>query len=310
MDRAVGTTAQQAARDAFTSLATRLAAEQAAGIVAMRAVHDAWAAELFTLPDGAHVGRTELGGVACETVRAAGVSSDRRILHFHGGGFVIGSPSGYHPFGAVLSDSCAATVILPDYGLSPEHSPQAQVQDAVAVYRALLDGGADSANIVVSGDSAGGGLALGLLIALRDAGDPLPPCGVAMSPWADGTLSGDSVKDNGETDAIVGAEFLSGLADLRFGEDGDRRDPLASPVFADYTGIPPLLLFASRAETLRDDAVRVAEKARGDGVKVELELYADMVHVWLVFAGQLEEADRAVAQVGAFVAAHAGGGSA
>ncbi len=303
----MGTTAQQAARDAFMSLATRLAAEQAAGIVAMRAVHDAWAAELFTLPDGAEVSQTELGGVGCEVVRAAGLSSQRTFLHFHGGGFVIGSPQGYHPFGAVLSDSCAATVILPDYGLSPEHSPRAQVRDALAVYRALLAGGSDPAEVVISGDSAGGGLALGLLIALRDAGQPLPACGVAMSPWADGTLSGDSVEENAEADAIVGPEFLSGLADLRFGEDGDRRDPLASPLFADYSGIPPLLLFASQAETLRDDAVRVAEKARAAGVEVELELYDEMVHVWLVFAGQLEEADRAVAQVAAFVDGHAGG---
>ena len=180
----------------------------------------------------------------------------------------------------------------------------------MSVYRALLAGGADPANVVISGDSAGGGLALGLLIALRDAGDPLPSCAVAMSPWADGTLSGDSVKANGETDAIVGAEFIGGLADLRFGEDGDRRDPLASPLFADWSGIPPLLLFASQAETLRDDAVRVAERARAAGVEVELELYDDMVHVWLVFAGQLEEADRAVEQVAAFVHAHASGGSA
>jgi epsilon-lactone hydrolase len=299
------TARQQAARDAFTSLATRLAAERAAGIVAMRAVHEAWSAELFTLPDDAHVSQSRLGGVTCEVVRAAGVSSDRTIVHFHGGGFVIGSPRGYHPFGAVLSESCAATVILPDYGLSPEHSPAAQVQDAVSLYRALMAGGADPGAVVISGDSAGGGLALGLLIALRDAGDPLPCCGVAMSPWADGTLSGDSVKENAETDAIVGPEFIGGLADLRFGEDGDRRDPLASPLFADWSGIPPLLLFASRAETLRDDAVRVAEKARAAGVEVSLELYDDMVHVWLVFAGQLEEADRAVAQVAAFVNAHA-----
>jgi monoterpene epsilon-lactone hydrolase len=305
----VSTTAQQAARDAFTSLATRLAAEQAAGIVAMRAVHEAWAAELFTMPDDAAVSEIELGGLACEVVRAAGVASDRTIVHFHGGGFVIGSPSGYHPFGAVLSSSCDATVILPAYGLSPEHSPSAQVQDAVTAYRALLAGGADPANVVISGDSAGGGLALGLLVALRDAGDPLPACGVAMSPWADGTLSGDSVKENADTDAIVGPEFLAGLADLRFGEDGDRRDPLASPLFADWSRIPPLLLFASRAETLRDDAVRVAEKARAAGVSVELELYDDMVHVWLVFAGQLEEADRAVAKVATFVDGHAGGGS-
>ncbi len=298
---------QQAARDAYTALATRVAAERAAGIVAMRAVHDAWAAELFTLPDGAEVRKSDLGGVACRLVRAAGITSDRTIVHFHGGGFVIGSPSGHDPFGAVLSERCAATVILPEYGLSPEHSPSAQVQDAITVYRALLAGGAVPANVVISGDSAGGGLALALLLALRDAGEPQPACAVAMSPWTDGTLSGDSVKENAEADEIVGPEFLAGLADLRFGEDGDRRDPLASPLFADWRGIAPLLLFASRAETLRDDATRVADKARAAGVEVQLELYHDMVHVWLVFAGQLEEADRAVAQMAAFVDSHAGG---
>jgi acetyl esterase/lipase len=297
---------QQAARDAYTALATRLAAEQAAGIVAMRAIFDAWSAELFTLPEDAELSETELGGVVCAVVRAPGARSARTILHFHGGGFVIGSPAGCRAFGAVLSDRCSARVVLPDYRLAPEHPAAAQMQDAVAAYRALLAGGADPAGVVLSGDSAGGGLALGLLIALRDAGDPLPSCCVAMSPWTDGTLSGDSVRENAEADAIVGAEFLAGLAEMRFGEDGDRRNPLASPLFADWQGVPPLLLFASRAETLRDDSIRLAEKARAAGVAVQLELYDDMVHVWPFFVGQLEEADRAVAQLTAFVNAHLG----
>jgi acetyl esterase/lipase len=283
------------------TLATRMAAAQAAGILALRAVFESWCEELFTLPGAAKVSETELGGVHCDVVEMPGARPDRTILHFHGGGYVIGSPRAYRPLGAVLSRSCEAAVILPDYRLAPEHPSEAPVQDALAAYRALLANGTEPGGVVVSGDSAGGGLALALMIALRDSGEPLPACCVAMSPWTDGTLSGDSVQENADTDPIVIPDLIAAMVAMRFGEDGDRRDPLASPLFADWRGVPALLLFASRAETLRDDSIRVAEKARKAGVDVQLELYDDMVHVWPFFAGRLAEADRAVEQMAAFV---------
>ena len=302
-------TQQEAAREAYLSLATQLAAEQAVGIVAMRAVFDAWSEELFPMPDGTVVDPVKLGDVPCEIVQAPGVRADRTIVHFHGGGFVIGSPRAYRAMGSVLSSHCAARVVIPDYRLAPEHQSPAPAEDALAVYRALLADGTDPADIVISGDSAGGGLALSLLIGLRDAGEPLPACCAVMSPWADATLSGDSVAENGAADPIVAPKFIAAMAEMRFGDDDDREDPLVSALFADWHGIPPLLLFASRVETLRDDAVRVAEKARAAGVDATLELYDDMVHVWPFFYGQLPEADLAIEQYTAFVLAHARRGS-
>jgi epsilon-lactone hydrolase len=297
----VATTQQAAAREAYMSLATRLAAEQAVGIVAMRVVFDPWSEEFFPMPDGTVVDPGKLGGVACETVLAPGVSAERTILHFHGGGFVIGSPRAYRAMGSVLSSQCVARLVIPDYRLAPEHHATAPIEDALAVYRALLAEGTDPARVVISGDSAGGGLALSLLIALRDAGEPLPACCVVMSPWADGTLSGASIDENGANDPIVAPEFIAALAEMRFGDDTDREDPLVSPLFAEWHGIPPLLLFASQVETLRDDAVRVAEKAREARVDATLELYDDMVRVWPFFYGQLPEADQAIARYAAFV---------
>jgi epsilon-lactone hydrolase len=294
-------TAQQAARDAYTSLSNRLTAAQAGGIAAMRTVFDEWSDELFPVPPEAECEDVELGGVAGIRVRMPGAIVDRTVVHFHGGGFVIGSPPPYRAMAAAISRSCRASVVLPDYRLAPEHPPAAPVEDGLAVYRALLGGGVDPAGVFVSGDSAGGGLTVAVLTAIRDAGERSPAGGVAMSPWTDGTLSGASVTENAQNDPIVTPETLAGMAMMRFGEDGDRRDPVASPLFAELGGLPPLQLFASTIETLRDDSVRVAEKARAAGVEVELELYPDMVHVWQFFAGQLPEADQALQQMGAFI---------
>jgi acetyl esterase/lipase len=214
---------------------------------------------------------------------------------------VLGSPQGHRAFAARLSAGAAVRVILPGYRLAPEHGPAEPVQDAVTAYRALVAEGTSPAHVVISGDSAGGGLALAALIALRDAGEPMPAGCVALSPWTDATLSAASIAANAERDVFISPAFLSTLALMRFGPDGDREDPLASPAFASWAGIPPLLLFASSTETLRDDSVTVFEKARAAGVNAQLEIYEDMVHVWPFFSEWLPEGRRAIDQIAAFV---------
>lgn len=298
--------AAQRAKDACIALATKLARDPEAVAADLREVYDRWTEEAFAIPEDTEIQPCEFGEVACLRVRAAAVrsaslSTEPTLLHLHGGAYVTGSAHAYRAFAAQLSAGTGATVIVPDYRLAPEHGPLASLEDAVAVHRGLLQGDVDAGSLVISGDSAGGGLALAALLALRDAGDPLPAGGVAMSPWTDATLSSDSVTENAERDVLISPALLSTFALMRLGPDGDRRDPRVSPVFGDWHGIPPLLLFASSTETLRDDAVRVAERAREAGVNAQLEIYEDQVHVWPFFSEWLPEGRQAIDQVAAFV---------
>ena len=302
-DGAEAARAAQAAKDAYIQLATKLAGDPEAVAEDLREVYERWTEEAFPVPADARVERCELGGVECLAVTAAGVETELTLLHFHGGGFVLGSPRGHRAFAARLSAGAAARVILPTYRLAPEHGPDEPLQDALAAYLGLLAGGTAASDVVISGDSAGGGLALAALPALRDADEPLPAGCVAMSPWTDGTLSAGSIAENAERDVLISPAFLSTLALMRFGPDGERRNPRASPAFADWHGLPPLLLFASTTETLRDDSVAVFERARDAGVNAQLELYEEMVHVWPFFSEWLPEGRRAIDQLAAF--AHA-----
>jgi monoterpene epsilon-lactone hydrolase len=294
-------TAAEQAKDAYITLATQLAGDPDTVIAALRERYDTWTEQCFEIPDGTRIEPCRLGDVDALRVIADGVDSDLRLLHFHGGGYVVGSPHGYRAFAARLSAGIGAEVLLPAYRLAPEHGPDAPVEDAVGAYRALCAQESEPADVVISGDSAGGGLALAALIALRDAGDPPPAAGVALSPWTDATLSGASLEENAEHDLIIPPAFLSTLALLRFGGDGDRTDPRYSPAFADWHGVSPLLLFASSTESLRDDAVTVAERAQAADVNAQLEIYDGMVHVWPFFSETLDEGQRAIDQIAAFV---------
>ncbi len=298
--------AAQRAKDACIALATKLARDPEAVAGDLREVYDRWTEEAFEIPEGTEIEPCSPGGVESLRVRAAAVRTaslpeELTLMHLHGGAYVTGSAHAYRAFAAQLSAGTGATVVVPDYRLAPEHGPYASLEDAVAVYRALIEADVDPGSLVISGDSAGGGLALATLLALRDAGVPLPAGGVAMSPWTDATLSSDSVTENAGRDVLISPALLSTFALMRLGPDGDRRDPRVSPVFGDWHGIPPLLLLASSSETLRDDAVRVAERARAAGVNAQLEIYEDQVHVWPFFSEWLPEGRQAIDQVAAFV---------
>jgi acetyl esterase/lipase len=253
------------------------------------------------LLDGTTVEVVDVDGVPSEWVRPAVVAApDACILYLHGGGYVIGSCNTHRPLASHLAARTGLPVLLVDYRLGPEHVFPAAVDDALAAYAWLLARGFDPGRIVVAGDSAGGGLTLATLLALRDRGMPLPALGVPISPWTDLTLSGESMRSMADRDPMVKRDGLQRMADWYVG-DGDPRAPLVSPLFGDLEGLPPLLIHVGEVETLRDDSVRFAERATAAGVDVTLEVWPEMIHVWHVFGAAVPESEAAVTRVAEFI---------
>ena len=234
---------------------------------------------------------------------APGADASRVLLYLHGGGYVIGSIDTHRSPAGRLSRAAAARVLIIDYRLAPEHPYPAAVQDATAAYRWLLRNGATPARTVIAGDSAGGGLTVATLVALRDAGDPLPAAGVCLSPWVDLEGIGESMTTRASADPIVQKPGLLWFASLYLG-GADPRTPLAAPLYADLHGLPPLLIHVGTAETLLDDATRLAERAKAAGVDVTLEAWEDMIHVWHLFAPMLPEGQQGVERVGEYIRQH------
>jgi epsilon-lactone hydrolase len=237
-------------------------------------------------------------GVSVEAVDASGVPAEwigtgdgPVVVYVHGGGYCIGSLDSHRSMLTHLASAIRGRVLAVDYRLAPEHPFPAALDDACTAYRWILSGGVDPGRVVVAGDSAGGGLTLATLVALRDAGDPLPAGGVCLSPWADLTQSGPSMSEKAEADPMVHAEDLDRWAAAYAGSENDPGAPGLSPLFADLSGLPPLLVEVGTAEVLLDDARRVAERARTAGVDVTLFEGEDLIHVWHFFAGAVPEAD-------------------
>lgn len=199
------------------------------------------------------------------------------LLYFHGGGYVVGRPSMERPFIARIVHAVDGRCFSVDYRLAPRHRFPAAVDDALAAYRGVVEGGADPSRIVVLGDSAGGGLALALLLRIHDEGIAQPAGGVLVSPWLDLTHSGSTVVTNAATDYLPTA---TGRAASAYLGDADPRDRYASPLFADLRGLPPLLVLAGGAEMLLADSTRLAERAVAAGVDITLHVEPDMYHVW------------------------------
>ncbi|OGV78583.1 MAG: hypothetical protein A3K19_32100 [Lentisphaerae bacterium RIFOXYB12_FULL_65_16] len=225
----------------------------------------------------------QINGMLCEWVMAPGADPDLRLLYLHGGGYVSGSGASYLPLAADISAAAKCAVLLPDYRLAPEHRFPAAIEDCVCAHEWMLasgpNGPAPAKATFIAGDSAGGGLTLATLLALRDRHRPLPVAAMPLSASTDLTLASESMRS--EDDPICSARCMPVFVDLYLG-GADRRNPLASPVFGDYTGIPPLLIQVGEHEMLRDDSVRVAAKARSDGVEVTLEVWPGMVHVFQI----------------------------
>jgi monoterpene epsilon-lactone hydrolase len=244
--------------------------------------------------------RVNAGGVEAERVTRPASRPDRNVLHLHGGAFVIGSPSIYRHITWRLASATRARVLSIDYRLAPEHPFPAALDDAVAAYRSLIADGADPRQMAVIGDSAGGGLAVAMLMKLRDDGMPLPAAAVVLSPWTDLALAGASVKLNADADPMVNVGELAKAAEYYLA-GADPHTRYASPLYGDPAGLPPTLIQVGSGEVLRDDAVRMADRMQAAGCRVELEIWPRMPHAWQLFAPLLPEAGRAIARIGAFV---------
>jgi acetyl esterase/lipase len=262
-------------------------------------------ASMFPLPDDVSSQTVDAGGVPSEWVTVPESRDEQVLLYVHGGGYVIGSLDSHRELVGRLARASGARALNVDYRLAPEHPFPAAVEDSTAAYRWLLAQGADPARVVIAGDSAGGGLTLATLLALRDAGDPLPAAGVCLSPWTDLEGTGDSAQPGGVDDPLLELEGLREMG-RHYAGDGDPRHPHAAPLYADYTGIPPLLIQVGTREILLDDSRRVAEKARAAGVAVDLEEWEGLIHVWQLFGPAVPESTDAVNAIGAFVRKHIG----
>src|SRR5215470_16976890 len=216
-------------------------------------------------PAGTAVDPVDAGGVPAEWVAAPGAGPGRVLLYFHGGAYQIGSPATLRHLVALLSGAARARALSVAYRLAPEHPFPSAIEDALAAYRWLLASGIDPALIAVAGDSAGGGLALGALVALRDAGDPMPAGAVMLSPWTDLALTGESLRTRAAVEVMIKPEGLPEAVALYLA-DADPRHPYASPLYADLRGLPPLLIHVGDAEVILDDSTRLAARAGESGV--------------------------------------------
>ncbi len=239
-------------------------------------------------------------GLRLEAVRTPLSRADRCILYLHGGAYRVGSPVIYRHMTWRFADAVRAGVIVPDYRLAPEHPFPAALEDAATAYRWILARAVTPRQIVLMGDSAGGGLALGLAMMLRDRGDPTPGALVLMSPWTDLALTGASLKDNAEADPMLTVSELPQYAADYLGA-ADPRTPYASPLYGDARGLPPTLIQVGSDEILRDDAVRMAAKMRDAGGVVELDVAWQMPHVWQSLVPVVPEATAAFRTIGRFV---------
>jgi acetyl esterase/lipase len=236
-------------------------------------------------------------------VAGAPDATNRVVLYLHGGGYIACSPETHRPLVAALVSRIGGTAYVPRYGLAPESPYPAALRDAERAYRYLIEEcRIDPTRLVVAGDSAGGGLALALVLSLRDAGIPLPAAVVTFSPWTDMAATGASLEENSARCAMFAGETIRRAARFYAG-DTDPCAPSLSPLYGDFHGFPPLLVHASCDETLRDDAVRVADRARSHGVSVTCRLWAGVPHVWQFFSGVLPEAAESLRETAAFIRA-------
>lgn len=267
----------------------------------LRENFEKFASGFTAIPSSARFEPVEDTGVEMEWAIAEGASDDAAIVYFHGGGYAIGSIHAYRDHCARLSAMTGARTLSVGYRLAPENPYPAALDDAKAAYRWLLDQGVQPERVVFAGDSAGGGLALGTMVALRDEGIPLPVGAVLLSPLADMAHTGESVDDRAHLDPLVTPEGSHAYSVRYLGEDGDFDTPYASPVYADLAGLPPVLVTVGTNELLFDDSVRVVRKIRDAGGIADLDVWPQMIHIFPFFASQVPEAQRAMEYISQFI---------
>lgn len=262
-------------------------------------------AELFPVSPDVRLEPVSADGVPAEWIAAPEATADRTIFYLHGGGYTLGSINTHREMVSRLSRAAGARALAINYRLAPEHPFPAAVEDSTAAYRWLLGNGLNPGRIVIAGDSAGGGLTMATLVALRDAGDPLPAAAVCLSPWVDLEGLGESATTKAAVDPMIQGKMIAEGGKAYLG-GAHPHTPLAAPLYADLTGLPPLLLQVGTSEVLLDDSTRLAERAKSAGVDVTLEPWDDMIHVWQIFAAMLPEGQQAIDRIGEFVRKHTG----
>jgi acetyl esterase/lipase len=252
------------------------------------------------------VEEVDANGVPASLISTPQAAKDRVILYLHGGGFIAGSRISHCRLACDLSEAARATVLLIDYRLVPEHPYPAALEDALAAYQWLMDErGFSPSHIALAGDSAGGNLALTMLLSLRDAGNPLPVAALLISPLTDMVRTGQTHTTKAHVDLMVLPQVLEAGINAYL-PNGDFCNPLVSPIYADLSGLPPMLIHVGNQEVLLDDSLRLARKAALDDVSVELKVWKDMIHSLHLFGPMLTEGREAIASSGAFLARYLG----
>ena len=258
-------------------------------------------------PKDVQITSTKVAGIPGEWLTPTSLLARNKIMiYLHGGGYVVGSPATHRSLVARLAKSCSIRALSLDYRLAPEYPFPAALEDSLAVYHEITNHGIPPENIILAGDSAGAGLALATLISLRDNHRPLPKMALCISPWTDLALTGESIKTCADIDPYISYESLTlnahylGKPEL----NNDPRSPLISPLYADFTGLPPLLIHVGTDEVLLSDSTRLAEQANNAGVDVTLKIWDDMWHDFHMWAPYLPEANQAIEEISGFVRKH------
>jgi len=262
----------------------------------------------YKLAPDARVEPVSANGVKAEWSGTADADPSKVVLYLHGGGYVIGSLDSHRHLAIEIGRAARARTLAIDYRLAPEHPFPAAVDDALAAYRFLLADGVQPGGITIAGDSAGGGLVVAAMLAIRDSGLPQPACGWAISPWVDMEALGESMISKAAIDPTV---QKAGILDMakQYLNAADPRAPLAAPIYANLRGLAPLLIQVGAAETLLDDAIRLAQVAGAADVAVDLQIWPEMIHVWHMYYPELAAGRRAIAVGGEFARAMSSRGS-
>jgi monoterpene epsilon-lactone hydrolase len=255
------------------------------------------------IADGAMIETISVGPCPAELIRLPGSDEGKLVIYYHGGGFLFGSPRSHRTIATHLAKASGATVLSVDYRLAPEHPAPTAHDDAYAAYLWALDHDYAPGSIVLSGDSAGGNLALAAAVRARDNGVPLPSCLVLMSPALDFASDGESHRTL--ADAPLVNRELMGLFNAVYIGAGDLRSPKVTPFYGDLSGLPPVLVHVGSWELLRDDSITLADRITATGGSAELKVWEGMCHSWQLFAPMLEEGMASIEEAGAFVRRHA-----
>jgi len=250
---------------------------------------------------GEAVEQTQIAGVDVDWLRPKNAREDKVLLYLHGGAYVIGSPRTHRQLVSHTARAAGVVAVLPDYRLAPEHPFPAAIDDAVAVYNGLLASGFKPEDIIISGDSAGGGLSVATLLQLRHAGLPMPAAAVLLSPFLDVTGSGESATTRADRDPWFDVADLHVVAAYYCPDESEWQNPLVSPVFANVAGLPPMLIQVGDDEILLSDSTRLAKKLEAEGVEVELEVWPHMWHVFQMFIRKMPESGAAVRKIAAYI---------